>query len=433
MTLKLLTNDKLKAVFLTLLLLCMRPMVSAQTQDIRLSPGSAYVSQRGVPWGNIFNVTYVLVPLRPEVGICFYVVNNNPTNSHTFNVSVAQTSDSGALDFSSNQGRYSTVTINGLTNPITVNASSTVAAYSGTTAAAQVAFTFSASAGAGGNPDTADLFWVQTSSNSCGAALSALNVQGTTPTGVSITGQNPLTIGGSNAVGQAQVIGAYPSDGTMSNNRPGLAIGSPNHSIALQSSQVVTPNGTSPLAVYPMYGVDAFYSGAARGMISSVGSLNSFTSGQPYGLWTTPTGTYLLVGPLSAAAATGTSALWGNGVGHITSTGPMSNCRFDLIFNSVTGTPPLTLDIWIQDSSDNNAAHFGDRIHFPQMTDTTPVDTVFSAGINPNAAMVPAIVTKKTLAVGTVKDGPMAMFGRVAYTTTGAVTNFTYTIIQTCN
>lgn len=136
-------------------------VAAQQLPDLVLTQGSQYVQQRGVSWGNNFNRNYIVVPLSPQTGICFYVINNNPTNTQTFSISVFQSSDGNSgIDFQNNQGRYSAVQLSGLSSTgQTVSPLATVAGFVNTTAAAKVAFKFFGSAAAGaGSPDTADIF-----------------------------------------------------------------------------------------------------------------------------------------------------------------------------------------------------------------------------------------------------------------------------------
>ncbi len=115
----------------------------AQT-DIVLNPTGAYIDvQRGVAWGSAFNRTYVLTPQNPQTSLCLYVVNNNPTSSHSFSLAMFQSADPRVADYSNNTGRYAAVTVVGSPSPIAANTMGS--AFGQTNAAARVAFVLSAS------------------------------------------------------------------------------------------------------------------------------------------------------------------------------------------------------------------------------------------------------------------------------------------------
>src|SRR5579885_3635799 len=184
-------------VFLLLLPVSIR----AQNPDLVLNPGSSYVDVgRAIPWSS-FNRTYVIVPNSPNASLCVYVVNNNPTSAHTFTTTTFQSADSQVPDYSHNTGRYNSVPL--INMPSSVPASSMVSGFTQSTAAAKVAIQFSGTSGAAGNPDTADVFLVQTTSGTCGSASPYNQVQGTTTPGAAVTG-NPLLIGGKDGSGNAR-------------------------------------------------------------------------------------------------------------------------------------------------------------------------------------------------------------------------------------
>lgn len=141
-------------------------IVNARNINIQVTNPNATGGGAGaVPWNSI-NVAYVLAPLGPDYGFCMSVVNNNPTSSHTFNVNAFQTGDNGVLDYSHNQGRYAPLTIVGSPSPIAANSTQTFFVRSN--GAAKIAFVFSGATTQAGNPDTVDIYAVQTTSPGCG-------------------------------------------------------------------------------------------------------------------------------------------------------------------------------------------------------------------------------------------------------------------------
>src|SRR5258708_225067 len=145
-----------KLLFTAVFLAGLTRLAPAQTPDQIVSPGSSYVDVgRGIPWGPAFNRTVLLVPNSPNASVCVYVVNNNPTNAHTFTTATFQTADSQAQDFSNNQSRYSSVPL--INMPASVGSSSMVSGFTQSTAAAKGAIKFSASSTQAGVPDTADV------------------------------------------------------------------------------------------------------------------------------------------------------------------------------------------------------------------------------------------------------------------------------------
>lgn len=141
----------------------------AFSQDQFVSTGgSTYVDiVRGAAWGTIsFNRVFWFTPLTPDQRFCLFVANNNPTNSHTFSLSVYQTGDRQVSNYSGNTGRWIQDTVQGTPSPVA--AASMTSAYVHANAGAFIALAFSGGATQAGSPDTADVFLVQTTGESCG-------------------------------------------------------------------------------------------------------------------------------------------------------------------------------------------------------------------------------------------------------------------------
>lgn len=139
--------------------------------DIRLNSRSPYVDVgRGLVWGTSgrggIQNNFLFTPINPDQGICVFVANNNPTNSHAITLQVFQTGDSQQSSYTGTTGRFVQDT---LSNSITsVAAASMVSTYVHTNAAATAVISISGTSSAAGTPDTADVFLVQTSHTSCG-------------------------------------------------------------------------------------------------------------------------------------------------------------------------------------------------------------------------------------------------------------------------
>jgi hypothetical protein len=392
--------------------------------DINISSGSKYSPVRGVAWGSSFNVTYLLTPVSPEVGVCFAIVNNNPSSSHTFTAQVFQSADSGVLDYSNNTGRFSSVTVSSL--PASVGAGATVAGFSGTTSAAQIAFKFTASSAAGGSPDTADLFFVQTSSNSCGAALSTAQVQGAVAVSTSLTGVNPLAIGG-RAVGgtnQYYSVGLTGDGGGFNyQTMPIGGLAGTSMGIGNIGGQFIFPAGSpaGPLAVAPF------------GQRTPVGSLTNFfmsegtgsggTNGNPPGLFIVNAG-YVKVSSTAGLTTSGQSvALWaGIGSGNPV----LQSCYITIQGTNTAGTAP-TLDVFLQTSNDGTT--WTDRVHFNQITTTASNQYV---GLANTAGLPVTVVTDRTLAAGTKVDGPIGYFGRFIVNISGTAPSYNLSYGVSC-
>src|SRR4051812_29060503 len=48
--------------------------------------GPYYELARGMAWGGSLENNYILRPIAPYDGVCFTIVNNNPTNAHLVSV-----------------------------------------------------------------------------------------------------------------------------------------------------------------------------------------------------------------------------------------------------------------------------------------------------------------------------------------------------------
>src|SRR5258708_3752311 len=238
------------AIRLALQILCffaIATIARAQT-DLVLNAGSSYVDVgRSLTWGTSqVNRAFVLTPNSPNAGVCIYVVNNNPTNSHTFTMSVLQTPDARAVDYSNNTSRYTAANVVGNISPAA--AVTMTSAYVQTTAAAKIAFVFAASAGAAGTPDTADIFMVQTLSSSCGLAATGLTkVQGPAASGLTPVG-NPLQLGTITSANVMAPLAAEDGTGATCAGCQPLLIGFKYSGI---STSNITALNQAPLLVTP--------------------------------------------------------------------------------------------------------------------------------------------------------------------------------------
>lgn len=119
-----------------------------------------------VAWSTLANQTYVMAPLGADYGFCVSLVNNNPTSPHTFNVAAFQSGDSNVIDYSHNTGRFASLAVVGTPSPIAANTTQTFFVRSN--GAAKIAFQFTGATTQAGNPDTVDIYAVQTTAPGCG-------------------------------------------------------------------------------------------------------------------------------------------------------------------------------------------------------------------------------------------------------------------------
>jgi hypothetical protein len=377
--------------------------VSAQQVDVTLNSGSYYVDiGQGIPWGPNFNRTYLLTPINPQVGVCVFIVNNNPTSSHTFILNVFTTGDPRVQDYSNNTRRWVSNIISGTPSPVA--ASATSFAYAATAAAAKIAVQFTASSVQAGNPDTADAYIVQTTTGYCGAVGNVIAVVGPVQNGQPQSG-GPVLMGLRDLSGNIWPARTALSTGSLVN--AGLEIGGEGalfHNV-LTNIQTFN-NGTAAMSTAPFL----FSQNLSQG-VNFIGASNTVAGA----LETSTAGSIFVDGP-STVTTTHTTVLnnatvsvggtWGHGcVATATITG------------SVTGTTP-TLDIYIQDSLDQT--NWNDRIHFAQATVT---------GFKQEAAVEAAPITPinmvtNTLAVSTVVNGTLGPQLRVSYVVGGTSPSF---------
>lgn len=176
----------MKKLLLTLALFC----ATAYGQiDIRVTNqiGSPIIIGRGLGWGasglNKVNNNFIVTGINPNQGTCIQFFNNNPTNSHTFQVQLSQTIDPAVNSFTNNQARWSLVTSTAVQFNInqTVLASGTLGYYFGSTGASSIVVSVSTSTVQAGSPDTVDIIATQTSSTNCGILQTAINSPSTCP------------------------------------------------------------------------------------------------------------------------------------------------------------------------------------------------------------------------------------------------------------
>lgn len=414
-------------LFATLLFVLCWSTSSAQSPDLILNPGSSYVDVgRGIPWGPSFNRAYVIVPNSPNASLCIYVVNNNPSNAHTFTTQTFQAADSQVADFSNNQGRYNTVPLQNM--PASVAASSMGSGFIQSTAAAKVAIKFSASSTVAGNPDTADVFLVQTTSGTCGTASSALPVQGPVAVGTTFGTLDPVIVGGvSGPTNLAQPFGACSQVSATqcfsTGNGFGIATGANgNTATSVLASGVTTPNASpSPLATFLTGRANANFNLLESPNISG-GSAGSGTTNSPAVMVAdvgyVKTQAVVITGPtFTNLFSIGSTSIGANA---------FSSCYVQLVMANTAGTTP-TLDVFFQTSGDGTI--FNDRIHFNQVT--TGSSNQF-AGIAASVGITPTTIAGGSLAVGTKIDGPVGAWGRFSFVTSGTSPSYNVTYGVNC-
>jgi len=395
---------------------CLLQPAFAQNPDLPVNGGSSYIEVgRGIPWGTTFNRTYLLVPNSPNASLCIYVVNNNPTSAHTFTTAIFQTADGQAADFTNNQGRYNSVPL--LSMPASISALQMGSGFTQATAAAKIAVKFSAASTQAGSPDTADVFFVQTTSGSCGSASTSNQVQGTAAPGATATG-NPIVVAGidnNTLVNRMVVLGPALTGGTTF---PGLLIGDAGIAVPGGSPTTVTfPNGPGggPLAVYPQ-ALNANGNQAINLVRSNGGAAGSGTQNQS-GLFTANAGYFLINSTGSISSNTSIPFFGAPGDPAV------SSCFIAFNATNSSGTTP-TLNAYFQTS--NDGINWTDRIAFTQLTTGS---TNQFAGINSTSSINPSTISSGTLTAGTVVNGPIGRFGQMFYKLGG--TSPVYTSVNT--
>lgn len=228
-----------------------------------LARGAAWGSSAGQPFPGVNN-NFLFPPLNPNTQVCLYITNNNPTNSHAFTVTLLQAGDPAVKTFQNVQSKWAATNTNQVF-PITVPAASTKGVFFNVSAAAYLTAQFTGTTAAGGSPDTADIFAVQTTSGGCGLASGTpLPVIGAVLQGASIPSANffPVLIGGStNPAGSGNVNGfqvgtarGFPlevqsstlfGNGLTANNTLTTIVGSGQpEQVAVAATQSLTPLGT---------------------------------------------------------------------------------------------------------------------------------------------------------------------------------------------
>jgi len=403
---------------LLFLILLAASSARSQTPDLYLNPGSAYVDVgRGIPWGTSFNRTYVLVPNSPNSSVCVYVVNNNPTSSHTFTLAVAQSADPRVTNFSSNLGRFQSAPVQGSPSPVA--AGTMTSAFVVSTAAAEIALQFSGSSPQAGSPDTADLFMVQTSNSSCGTIPGVISIQGAVANGAPVAGENPVAIGAQTTFGNVGWLNIDGPSDVGSGDAAGLMIGDAGLSdsgVQVTNHNVTLPNGPGGgvLAIEGFQPVVGGFANIRLPPALSGGNNNGRSEVQPQGLYTSTAGFERFAILTGVSTGTTTVALWNE----ITDAGAFSSCYATLVLTAVSGTGP-TLDVYLQDGDDGST--WTDRIHFTQATGVSK----FFAGIAASQGITPTAMTDATLAVSTKVDGPIGSWGRFKLVVAGTSPSFT--------
>lgn len=149
----------------TALLLCSASLFAQQ--DIYVNgKGPVLTIGTGLIWGSsgkgAVNNNYIFTPNQPQQNACMYVVNNNPTNSHSFTITIWQSGDPSIRSFSTGARYIQTQLYSG-----SVGASSTSSFFAHMDAAATATINVSGSSSQAGNPDTADIYVIQTTSEHC--------------------------------------------------------------------------------------------------------------------------------------------------------------------------------------------------------------------------------------------------------------------------
>ena len=193
----------LERAFLALILAAgAAPIAPAAQPDVHISGASYYVTlASGVPWAQL-GANYIFTPESPQVGVCLFIENQNPTSGHAITITAYQSGNPSLTSYAANPNLWAASTLVGKFN--SVAASSVASMYINASGAANVAIVISGTTALSGTPDTANVFMVQVPSQQCGSAGGAPMIQGAATQNGPITGINPVLICGTNS-GQCDV------------------------------------------------------------------------------------------------------------------------------------------------------------------------------------------------------------------------------------
>lgn len=375
-----------------------------QGSDLALNGASMYVPiGQGIPWNQI-NRVYYFAPMSSSIGICVFFVNNNPTSSHTFAVSIFQTGDPATHGYTGHSGRWTADVVVGTASPVA--ASTTTSVFAQSSAAAQIAISISGATLQAGSPDTADVYIVQTTGGNCGSVGFQI-VAGADAVGQALN-YNPLVIAGITASGLPGLVRPLACEPFAANGSCGLDLGQPVGLGNGFASVMAMNNGGTLLGVLPFIQVQ----GSGQTVVGGPFPSTNFPAGI---MWVHEPG---ILGQTTATiTANGATQLI---LGGVLNTGVGSNCgAWVQIQGPVTGTTP-TLDLYIQDSGDGG--NWNDRVHFPQIT---AIGTWWASyGVSTGASPVPGPIQTNTLAAATAVPGQVQPRVRVSYVVGGATPSF---------
>lgn len=170
------------------------PAARAQQLDVQVSGASYYVTlANNLAW-NQLSANYIFTPQSPNEGVCLFVENLNTTSSHAITVTAFQNGDPQLASYAAEKNLWQASQTSGIVS--TVPANSTRSEYINATGSAHLVIVLSGTATAGGTPDTANVFAVQTSAQNCGSSPAAVFVQGDVANGASAAGIDPVYICG---------------------------------------------------------------------------------------------------------------------------------------------------------------------------------------------------------------------------------------------
>lgn len=388
--------------------------------------------------------TFILAS-QPETAARIYIVNETPNACNSvFQITVATTAQK-------NIGSFNNTPQNWVVVPI-INSSGSYAANSGLVSIpANGSITVTSAAIAGQNVAvfvvnttgacastsidvlvefatvaiTSPLINVASGNNIVQPGLVA-NVQGIIAQNNSLAATNPVAIGGRDEFGNSQLysVATANSSGFSYKSMPIGGMRQQGNG-ATYSGHVLPQSDTNggPLAI-ALFATSGGSSGAWNSMSkSNQGAQNCSALASCAGLYVADSGyeSQLTGLPITSSQ---TVSLWsvpsgGNGV--------IQTCSVTVAgVNTAGGTP--TLDIYFQDSGDNN--NWDDRIHFTQMTTGTTRLTAGIAGISSNGIVHPLVT--QSIAAGTIISGPLKEFGRFNFVTGGTTPGYNVSFYVNC-
>jgi hypothetical protein len=394
-------------------------------QTVSYSGTNGTLVQPNTPANNVLQTsgvnTFILGVSPPTNSVRVYVTNDSANACTNFSIQVFSTGSAGVTSFNNSLASWQALGLAGSNGTFTTAAQTftlsgtstqtfTSSPIIGPRITVQLLIT---AACATTNFEAQVVFGTFTSSNS--------TVTGTVAPGQAGASIPPVICGGIDSSGLVRscVVQPFNTTGVQLN---GLSIGGNTLVGSATFNNVRTPGGSvdGPLAV-------ALFAGNQSNILfpAAMANANCNTTANCSGLGVADAGYWTSQGV--ALTTTGqTVTLWGAPAGGVWHSA-FETCRFDIFIQNAAGTTP-TLDAFIQDSLDGS--NFTDRVRFTQATTGSLRMQAGIAGLTNN--MTVATYTDRTIAVGTIVNGPIGAYGRLIVVITGTSPSYNVTVTAYC-